>query len=151
MLSKVEKLDTAFKNYFEFRREMIDAKFREYGLGFGQPPILKYLSENKNATQQEIADFLHITQPAVAKALKRLDESGFIVRLENKKDTRCRRVKLTKKGKEVVEFADNYFLAIDGITYNGFTEEEVELLSSYVERMNNNLIEYANRKEDKNV
>lgn len=147
--NKVEKLDKQFKRHHMLRRDIIDAKFREYGLGFGQPPILKYLSDHENATQKEIADHLQITQPAVAKALKKMEESGFIVRLENKKDTRCHRLKLTKKGKEIMSFADDYFLNIDNITYTGFTEDEIELLSVFVERMNNNLTAFA--KEDKNV
>ena len=149
MTSKVKKLDMAFKKYHTMHHEIIDGKFREYGLGFGQPPILKYLSDHENVTQKEIADHLNITQPAVAKALKKMEESGFIVRLENKKDTRCHRLKLTKKGKEIMVFADNYFLNIDNITYTGFTEEELDVLISYVERMNNNLTAFA--KEDRNV
>ncbi len=150
MKTKVEKLDTEFKKYHALHREIIDAKFREYGLGFGQPPILKYLCDHENATQKEIADHLNVSQPAVAKALKKMEESGFIVRLENKKDTRCHKLKLTKKGKEIMSFADNYFLNIDNITYMGFTEDEIELLSSFVKRMNNNLMSFS-KKEDTNA
>ncbi|MBQ8766741.1 MAG: MarR family transcriptional regulator [Clostridia bacterium] len=150
MEQKVEKLDTAFKRFHGLRREIIDAKFREYGLGFGQPPILKYLSDHENVTQKEIADCLHVSQPAIAKSLKKMEEAGFIVRLENKKDTRCHKLKLTKKGKEIVSFADDYFLNIDNITYTGFTEDEIELLSSFVERMNKNLMSFS-KKEDTNV
>lgn len=149
MDSKVKKLDTIFKKYHCFRREIIDAKFREYGLGFGQPPILKYLSDNENATQKEIAEHLHVTQPAIAKSLKKMEESGFIVRLENKKDTRCHKLKLTKKGKELVEYADNLFLRIDDVAYKGFTEEEIDTLIQFLERMNNNLKAFA--KEDDNA
>ncbi|MBQ4645534.1 MAG: MarR family transcriptional regulator [Clostridia bacterium] len=150
MKEKVKKLDKEFKKYHFLHREIIDAKFREYGLGLGQPPILKFLSDHENVTQKEIAKHLNITQPAVAKALKKLEESGFIIRLENKKDTRCHKLKLTKKGKEFVGFADNYFLNIDNITYMGFTDDEIELLSSFVKRMNNNLISFS-KKEDTNV
>ena len=148
MKEKVEKLDTIFKKYHGFRREIIDAKFREYGLGFCQPPILKYLNDHENATQKEIAEHLHVTQPAIAKSLKKMEESGLIVRLENKKDTRCHKLKLTKKGKEIMNFADDYFLNIDNITYTGFTEEEIELLTSFVERMNENLMSFRKKEEN---
>jgi hypothetical protein len=75
LTSKVKKLDMAFKKYHTMHHEIIDGKFREYGLGFGQPPILKYLSDHENVTQKEIADHLNITQPAVAKALKKSEST----------------------------------------------------------------------------
>jgi DNA-binding MarR family transcriptional regulator len=146
---KVKKLNAEFKKYHFLHHEIIDAKFREHGLGFGQPPILKCLGDHENLTQKEIAEHLNVSQPAVAKALKKMDETGLIVRFENKKDTRCHKVKLTKKGKELVEYADNLFLRIDDVAYKGFTEEEMDTLVSFLERMNNNLTAFA--KEDENV
>lgn len=149
MISKVKKLDVEFKKYHTVHHEIIDGKFREYGLGCGQPPILKYLSDNEDATQKEIADYFNISQPAVAKSLKKMEESGLIIRFENKNDSRCHKLKLTKKGKEIKKFADDYFLNVDNATYQGFTEDEIELLSSFVKRMNDNLTTF--RKGDNNV
>lgn len=144
-----KELDAQFKRHHKLRHEIVDAKFHKKGLCFGQPPVLKYLSEHKDVTQKEIADFLHISQPAVAKSLKKLEESGFIVRFENKKDTRCHKLKLTKKGQELVKYADNLFLRIDDVAYNGFTEDEMDTLVQFLERMNNNLTAFA--KEENNV
>lgn len=149
MKEKVEKVTAAFRSYHFKHRSIIDGKFRENGLYFGQPPILKYLSEHKNATQKEIADHLHISAPSVATSLKRMEEAGLVVRLESKKDARRNTLKLTKKGKELSEFADNMFLAVDNATYEGFTAEEIDVLISFLERMNKNLMVYA--KEEDNV
>ncbi len=145
--------DTLFK-YNNNHRNFMDAKFREKGLYFGQPPILKYLSEHKNSTQKEIADALHVSPPSIATSLKRMEESGLLVRTESKTDARRNTLTLTKKGKELSEYASNMFLRMDDITYSGFTEDELDMLNSFVERMNNNLIEFfktQNEKEDKNV
>lgn len=149
MKEKVEKMTKTFRNYQYNHRSVIDSKFRENGLYFGQPPILKYLSENENATQKEIADFLHISAPSVATSLKRMEEAGLVVRLENKNDARKNTLKLTKKGKELTKFADDYFLRIDNVTFAGFNNEEIDLLISFIERMNDNLTAFA--KEEKHV
>ena len=149
MIEKVKKVNDAFHGYHSSRRNIVDARFREKGIYFGQPPILKYLSENKNATQKEIADFLHISAPSVATSLKRMEEAGLVVRVENKKDARRNSVKLTKKGRELFEYADNTFMYVDDVTYRGFTEEEMDTLVSFLERMNSNLKAFA--KEDENV
>ena len=149
MLEKVKKINNAFHAYHCNHRNIVDAKFREKGIYFGQPPILKYLSEHENATQKEIAEFLHISPPSVATSLKRMEESGLVVRLENKKDARRNTVKLTKKGKELHSFAENTFMRIDDIAYKGFTEEEMDLMVNFIERMNTNLTNFV--KEDENV
>ncbi len=149
MLEKVKKINDAFHHFHCSRRNIVDARFREKGIYVGQPPILKYLSENNDATQKEIAEFLHISPPSVATSLKRMEESGLVVRLENKKDARRNTVKLTKKGKELYEFAENTFMRIDDIAYKGFTEEEMETMVLFIERMNKNLTDFV--KEDENV
>jgi hypothetical protein len=48
-----------------------------------------------------------------------------------------------------VEYADNMFLRIDDIAYKGFTEEEMDTLVSFLQRMNDNLTAFA--KEDNNA
>ena len=149
MIEKIKNINDAFHSYRYHHRNIIDARFREKGLYFGQPPILKYLSEHKNATQKEIADFLHVSAPSVATSLKRMEESGLVVRVENKKDARRNSIKLTKKGKELVEYADDLFLRVDDVAYNGFTEEEMDTLVQFLYRMNDNLKAFA--KEDENV
>lgn len=149
MTEKVKKVNAAFHSYHCNHRNIIDSRFREKGIYFGQPPILKYLSEHENATQKEIAEHLHISPPSVATSLKRMEESGLVVRLENKKDARRNTVKLTKKGKELHSFAENTFMRINDIAYKGFTEEEMDLMVTFLERMNKNITDFV--KEDKNV
>lgn len=149
MIEKVKKINDAFHEYHISHRNIVDARFREKEIYFGQPPILKYLNENKNATQKEIADAIHVSPPSVANSLKRMEEAGLVVRVENKKDARRNSVKLTKKGQELFEYAENTFMCVDDATYNGFTDEEMEVLISFLQRMNDNLKAYT--KEDKNV
>lgn len=149
MIEKVKKINDAFHHYHCSHRNIVDARFREKGIYVGQPPILKYLSEHNDATQKEIAEFLHISPPSVATSLKRMEESGLVVRLENKKDARRNTVKLTKKGKELQCFAENTFMRIDDIAYKGFTAEEMDLMVTFLERMNKNLTDFV--KEDENV
>lgn len=148
MIEKVKKINDAFHAYHCNQRNIVDSRFREKGIYFGQPPILKYLSENENATQKEIAEFLRISPPSVATSLKRMEESGLVVRLENKKDARRNTVKLTKKGKELHSFAENTFMRIDDIAYKGFTEDEMELMVTFLERMNKNLTDFVKGEDD---
>lgn len=148
MKNNAQKVRETFRIYHCNHRNIVDKNFRENGIYFGQPPILKYLSENDNATQKEIADFLHISPPSVATSLKRMEESGLVIRVADKKDARCNNLKLTEKGKKLSEYADNLFLDIDEATFVDFSEQEIEILVKFLERMNENLLNFAEREED---
>ena len=148
MKNNVAKVRAIFREYHYNHRNIIDKNFRENGIYFGQPPILKYLSGNDNATQKEIADFLHISPPSVATSLKRMEDSGLVVRIADKKDARRNNLRLTEKGKKLSEYADNLFLSADEATFSDFTDEEIETLIKFLERMKKNLADFAERGEE---
>ncbi len=145
----IDDINDLFRTYHNTRRNMIDKKFRENGLYFGQPPILKYLSMNDNATQKEIADFLQISPPSVAVSVKRMEEAGLIMRVVDKNDARRNNLKLTQKGKSLQGYADDYFKQADLAAYDGFSDQELEILGGFLERMNKNISVFA--KEENNV
>ena len=139
MIEKVKKINDAFHGYHCTHRSIIDARFREKGLYVGQPPVLKFISENKNVTQKEIADFLHVSPPSVANSVKRLEDAGLVVRVADKKDARCNNLKLTKKGEELSEYANKLFEVVDEASFEGFTDEEIDLVISFLQRMTENI------------
>lgn len=149
MSEKIRKVREAFHNYHCNHRSVVESSFREKGLYFGQPPMLKYLKEHKNTTQKEMADFLHITPASVAISVKRMEESGLIMRDADKKDARCKNLKLTKKGEQLSEYADKIFEVVDDVSFNGFTEEEIEMVISFLQRMTENIETFG--KGDNNV
>lgn len=149
MIEKVKRINAAFHAYHTSHRNIVEARFRKKEIYFGQPPILKYLSDHENATQKEIADFLRISPSSVATSLKRMGEAGLVVRVEDKADARRNFVKLTKKGKELFKYAEDTIVYVDDITFRGFTEEEMETLVAFLQRMDRNLQDFI--KEDENV
>ena len=59
MIEKVKKVNDAFHGYHSSRRNIVDARFREKGIYFGQPPILKYLSDINAEYSYYIRDDIH--------------------------------------------------------------------------------------------
>lgn len=139
MNEKVRKVREVFHSYHCHHRSVVESSFREKGLYFGQPPILKYLKEHKNATQKEIADSIRVSAPSVANSVKRMEEAGLIMRVADKKDARCNNLKLTKKGEDLSEYADKLFEVVDEASFEGFTDEEIDLVISFLQRMTDNI------------
>ena len=149
MNEKIREIREGFHSYHCNHRSVMESGFREKGLYFGQPPILKYLKEHKNATQKEIADFLHVSPPSIANSVKRLEDAGLVVRLADKKDARRNNLKLTQKGENLSEYADKLFEVVDEASFEGFTDEEIDLIISFLQRMTENIKTFG--KGDKNV
>ena len=72
----------------------------KYGLYPGQPQVLFALSKLGAPTQNELAAHLGIGKASAGVSIRRLETGGFVKRIRDKKDTRCIRLSLTKKGED---------------------------------------------------
>ncbi len=109
------------------------------GLYFGQPAIIEYITENNGCTQKELAEHLHISPPSVATTLKRMERAGFIARIEDKTDTRKKRLTVTERGAYALRDFRKLCDETDMQLFNGFSEDEKEQLMSYLKRLNANI------------
>lgn len=98
----------------------------QFGLGKGQPPILKHLSQNDGCKQTEIARFEHLTAATVTVMLQTMEKNGLVERRSDENDLRIMRVYITDKGREVQKKCDEAIKEMEKKIYEGFTREEIE-------------------------
>ena len=106
---------------------------------FGQMPMLGYIMEHEGCSQKDLADFMNISPPSVAAAVKRLEQSGMLRRVPDDKDLRCNRLALTEEGRAYVEACQTSFDGVDALAFQGFSGEECEALYNYLQRLTANL------------
>lgn len=106
----------------------------QFGLGKGQPPILKYLSLNDGCTQSEIAKREHVTAATTTVMLQTMEKNGLIVRKSDEADLRIMRVYITQKGLEVQKKCDEAIENLEKEIYEGFTPEEIEAFRKLLEK-----------------
>lgn len=97
-----------------------------FGLGKGQPPILKYLSEHDGCKQSEIAQREHVTAATTTVMLQTMEKNGLVERKSDESDLRIMRVYITQKGREVQKKCDEAIENMEKEIYEGFTKEEIE-------------------------
>lgn len=110
-----------------------------FGLGKGQPPILKYLSEHDGCKQSEIAQWGHVTAATTTVMLQTMEKNGLIDRRPDEKDLRVMRVYITEKGKEIQKRCDEAISAMDEEMYEDFTKEELESFARLLEKKRDKL------------
>ncbi|EPZ62268.1 marR family protein [[Clostridium] sordellii ATCC 9714] len=88
-------------------RIYISKELNDLGIGSGQVMFLLELYRGDGKSQEDLAEALHIDKGTTARAIKKLEEAGFVSRVKDEIDKRANKVYLTNKGKEVQEM---YFL-----------------------------------------
>lgn len=115
------------------------------GVSQGQVPYIAELFDEDELSQDELAGRIRVNRSATARALKALEDSGFIQRRENPDNRRQKLVSLTAKTWAMkAEFLD--VLARMNLTlFAGFTNEErgmvLELLDRVMLNMENELVQ----------
>ena len=129
----------------------VDVKINSMGFGIhrAQHGMLMFLnSQGENVSQKDIADFFKISPAAVANAMKSLESGGFIKRKPDKTDTRRNIVKITEKGKDVIDKSSEIFSSIDKAMIKGLSDEELGIFRKCLDTMAENLKEEINGKEE---
>lgn len=139
MSRKLYELNGRLTSLHLMRRISIQKETDAIGLYFGQLPILEYIKRNENCTQREIADKLHVTAASIALSTKRLQKAGMIKKITDEDNLRCNKLSITEKGLEITEKGRKIFDALDEKMYQGFSEEELEDLYNYLNRLILNL------------
>ncbi len=127
-----EKIKKIFFNV----KNGINEKMKEYNITAAQTILLEYLNENQNKTiiLKNICDYLSLKHSTVISILKRLEEKELITRKTNYTSE----ISITKNGIKMIETCGIKKGFVDDTLLKGFTEEEIEKLNEFLDRINNN-------------
>ena len=110
--------------------------------GIGQPVILSILSQQKNGTiesQKELARRLRVSPATMTVSLKSMERDGYVKKLSNAEDLRCKPITITEKGLRAAKLIDEVFETLDHGMYRDFSPEELQKISEFYRRMIENL------------
>ena len=128
-----------FPQLFREHMERSRSQFESLGLARGQPGVLNALWEKDGLTQTEIGDVLHVQPATITKMVQRMEESGWVVRREDRNDLRVLRVYLTDAARQVRPQVECILEGVSQDTLAGFSLEEQLLLRRLLIQMRDNL------------
>jgi DNA-binding MarR family transcriptional regulator len=106
----------------------ISKELNELGIGSGQVMFLLELYRGDGKNQEEIAESLDIDKGTTARAIKKLEEAGFLIREKDKIDKRAYKVYLSEKGKSMKDTIYNTMDRLEEERTANLTKEESETL-----------------------
>lgn len=99
--------------------------------------IIAYMARNSDhpVYQRDIEREFGITRSTTSKVIILMEKKGFIVRESATHDARLRELKLTERSLELVSMMDENAARTEKKLTDGFTEEELDTLRGYIDRM----------------
>ena len=100
-----------------------------------QGRILYVLWQGDNVPISELSRQTGLAMTTLTSMLDRMEVAGLVRRDRDAKDRRRVRIVLTDKARELERDFDEVSTEMNAIHYEGFTDEEVEQLEGYLERV----------------
>ena len=105
--------------------------------------MIAYIDEkSKNGIdvfQKDIEDTFGVTRSSVSKVIKLMEQKGLVKHQPVEHDARLKKVVLTKKAQELAYELKADADRMESQLKKGFTEDEIEQLQSYLERLGKNI------------
>lgn len=108
-----EPLGKYIATIFRHQQILINHRLKPYGLGSGTYVFLITIYNNQGISQKELTELVKIDKATTAKGLKKLEQNGFINRVESKKDKRYNELYVSDKGEK---FMPTLISNLDDIT-----------------------------------
>ena len=134
---RLKSLNNLIRRYFDNNRDRKNIDRVTVTNGW----ILRYLSENqdKDIFQKDLEKKFTITRSTASKVVDLLVKKGYIERESVDYDARLKRLTLTDKAHEVTKSMKEDAAAMEQRLTEGFSEDEIKTLHSYIDRMIDNM------------
>lgn len=123
---------------YRYRQNYIGKKLASYKIGSGQYFFLLVLAKNNGISQEELSDYLKIDKATTAKAIKKLEDEGYVIRDVDAMDKRAYQVFLTQKGLKMIPIIEKVIADWEKLITADFSESESCLLEGVLEKMARN-------------
>lgn len=114
---------------------VVEARFRELGIGVAQIPVFIALQEGARRSQKELARFAGVEQPSMAQLLARMERDGLIRREPDPADGRSSLISLTEAAVARVAPARAILAQGNQEALAGFDDGDVEQLVVLLRRV----------------
>lgn len=128
--------------HFALEREK-NTYFENQNLTSSQGDLLLYLGgakrHKKEVNQKDIENYFRLSNPTVTGLLKRLEDKGFVRRVQSKTDGRNKLIFLTEQSEMILKQFKNHKHFIDDKLFHNINKDEQEIILGYLKKLLANL------------
>ena len=127
-----------YRNFHKYMHNQL----QEYNLGSGQFHFLMMLYNKDGVNQETLAETLHINKATSARAIKKLEQQGFVTRQRDTDDKRNYNVFLTEKAKKLKPKIRETLNNWTKILLKDISKEDEEYLYNLLEKIAKNATQH---------
>lgn len=125
----------------------ISSRASDFGVGRGQWYFFnRLLLGEDGVTQERLSEEMFVDSAHTTRALKKLEEDGFIRREPDSHDMRKKTVYVTDKAISIKEDYHGLYKDLNSILLKDFTPEEKEAVIELMSRIRGNIVEHVSKK-----
>lgn len=109
-----------------------------YNLTAAEEPFFMHILKNEGYTQEELTAQVGVDKAATARAVRSLEEKGYVTRIQDPQDKRQNRVYPTDKAWEIAPKVREELYRINLALTQDFTDQESEQIYQFLVRMDQN-------------
>ncbi|WP_407309252.1 MarR family winged helix-turn-helix transcriptional regulator [Desulfosporosinus sp. SB140] len=132
---------------YRYGKSHIAKRLESLNIGSGYI-FLMTLYRQGGISQEELSNFLKMDKGTTAKAIKKLEDEGYLIREIDVNDRRAYNVFLTPKGLDVIPKIQSAIKDWERIITSGFTEEEVYMSEQILYKMAENAANFKVEDEE---
>lgn len=114
-------------------------EFKEIDLTKGQYLYLVRICEHPGIIQEKLAEMIKVDRTTAARAIKKLEMTGFIEKKNDESNKKIKKLFPTAKGENVYPFIKREHKHSNHVALDGFSESEVESLYNLLQRVRKNV------------
>ncbi|MEG0297801.1 MAG: MarR family transcriptional regulator [Clostridium sp.] len=123
---KTESISRYINQLYRQGVSFLGKEYKEYNIGAGQYQFLVYLYMNDGITHDELTEKIGVDKAATTRAIVKLEESGYIRKIQDKKDKRKYYIYLTDFAKDNRENIINKSKKWENELVGELTDEELK-------------------------
>ena len=127
---------------YRYFHKYMHTQLQEYSLGSGQFHFLMMLYKKDGVNQETLAEELHIDKATSARAIKKLEEQGFVIRKKDAHDKRNYHIYLTPKAKKLKTNIRKILSNWTDILLKDLSKKEEQQLFILLDKISQNATEY---------
>lgn len=128
---------------YRFGQIYFDEQLAPYHIGCGQQFFLLHIFRHPGINQYELAHIDRYDKGTTARAVKKLEEQGYIIRKSDELDRRITKLFVTKKGETVVRVIQDVLRNWHAILTEGLDDDERACVENLLGKIANNARGYV--------
>lgn len=127
MTKKDKMLGGYISQLYRFGSAFITKELSKFNIGYGQFMFLIELYKHESISQEELAEILHIDKGTTARAIKKLEEQEYVIRVKDTFDRRAYKLSITDKAKEIEPLIKNVLYDWNDKLTSNLSEDEKKM------------------------